>query len=92
MKAIITAAILAATPAAAQQCGPVDVVRVGIAAGHGQTLDGIGWTAGGAAMEVWTDRARGDFTVLIVSADGVACVMARGAGWTVDRTPPGEKM
>lgn len=91
MTRLIALLILLAAPAAAQQCAPVDKA-IAHHAMNGQQVDGLGVGQNGRSYMVLVDWQTGDWSIVRISAKGIACKMAQGTDWTVDRTPPGGKM
>jgi len=70
-------ALLAASPAAAIQCGQADAVRDVMRARYvGQQV--ITWLSySGQLVEVWTHRD-GRFTAVVTAPDGRSCIAAEG--------------
>lgn len=85
--AIILAALSA--PAMAQdapQCAGVADVLAGLQAGYGETIRARGLISA-ESMIVVTAGESGSWTLLVVSADGVACLMASGGMFEVVDAP-----
>lgn len=81
------AAFAAATPAAAQmRCGPAEAIRGRLAADHGEARVFAG-LAGAVLIELWLAPS-GTWTVLIVRADGAACLAAAGQAGALVPSPP----
>ena len=89
MRALILA--LAAFPAHAQtpQCAPLPDALASLAARYQEAPRVQALTSGGALMIV-TAAEGGGFSVLLVSPDGSACMVASGVGFEVlDAPKPG---
>lgn len=66
-------------PAAAPVCGPAIPLMQGITARYGEIPIGIGATENGTAVFMVSDRM--SWTILHITPDGVACVLAGGDAW-----------
>jgi hypothetical protein len=76
---------LAATPAEAQMaCGDREGVVAKLTEKYGETRRGSGLAGPGAIFEVFASEETGTWTILKVTVDGWACVMAVGEGWQDD--------
>lgn len=86
------ALLLVAFPAFAQQrqlCAPRAALLEKLAADFGETAHASGIDGGGNLMEILTGP-NGTWTLLIVRADKVACIVGSGEGWLVyEPTVPG---
>lgn len=91
----ILAATMLATPLAAQdapeQCGPSDVVRDALTTQFGERMLVTGHDENGASLEFWLNPLQPSWT-LIVTADGMSCLLADGKDWTFDAPKQGEDM
>ena len=91
----ILVATLLATPLAAQeeqqQCAPSAQAYEALTAKYGERMLVTGHAENGAALEFWLNPLQPSWTV-IVSADGVSCLLADGKDWTFDAPKQGEDM
>lgn len=81
MRKIIVAAVLMASPAFAQQqqCGPVVDLRAWLIEEYGESIAFAGIINEQATAELWLADA--SWTVLMVRADGIACLGLSGGDW-----------
>lgn len=70
--------LAASVPALAAPCSDADGVRERLSSAFGEVLDGAGNARAGHRVEVWTNRARGTWTMLVITPDGLACMAASG--------------
>lgn len=94
--AVLTGAAMlwAASPALAQaRCGArADIARQ-LAEDWGERQAGSGLSAEGRIVELWVSDRSGSWTILIVTAGGMACLAAAGEGWiTLPAAPDGEAL
>lgn len=89
MKAFLSALILAAAPAAAQQqdCGPRDVVTATLAAKYGESRVAGGLDDRGPLMEVFASTETGTWTITLTRPNGVTCLIASGQGFEALSAP-----
>jgi hypothetical protein len=85
---IISAVALCAfaAPAMAAQCAPREEVAKTLASNFNEKPVGMGLADSGALVVIFVSPA-GTWTAASVSAEGTACVLGVGDGWT-DLTPP----
>lgn len=95
---IVLAAIVAATPAPAQEppaapqlpaCGPRDGIVAALERKWGERRVGVGLQNRGSVTEVFASAETGTWTILQTRPDGVACARAAGEGWVTETPPPG---
>lgn len=91
----ILAATIISTPLAAQtteeQCLPsVDMYGV-LTKQFGEKMLVTGHDENGASLEFWLNPLQPSWT-LIVTADGMSCLLADGKDWTFDVPKQGEDM
>ena len=82
----IVALCALAAPAMAAQCAPRDEVAKTLASNFNEKPIGMGLAESGALVVIFVSPA-GTWTAASVSAEGTACVLGVGNGWT-DMTPP----
>lgn len=91
----ILAATLIATPIAAQdapeQCGQSSVVYDTLTTQFGEKMLVTGHAENGAALEFWLNPLQPSWT-LIVTTDGMSCLLADGKDWTFDVPKQGSDM
>jgi len=75
-----------AAPAMAAQCAPREEVAKTLASNFNEKPVGMGLANSGALVVIFVSPA-GTWTAASVSAEGTACVLGVGDGWT-DMTPP----
>lgn len=89
---ILIAALLATTPAVAQEgglsCLPYTAALEGMRVLERHRVVQAYSTDGASIMEVWADDA-GDYAILFVSPTGVACVVDRGEALVIEAPRPG---
>ena len=73
----LLATLLAASPAAALQCGSRDAVTVTLAERYGEVRQALGLAQNGVVMELYAAET-GSWTILITRPDGMACLLAAG--------------
>ncbi|WP_197919304.1 hypothetical protein [Thiosulfatihalobacter marinus] len=80
-------ALTASSASAQANCLPSADLAAALRAKYGESVTGSGLTRiqGGvpALLQVWISPESGTFTVVIVRASGLACVMAAGENWMV---------
>lgn len=76
---------LAATapPASAQtSCAPHELIKKRLVSDYRESLIGRGLQSSMRLFEVWRSSEDGNWTILMLKPDGVACIMATGFAWT----------
>lgn len=88
--ASLTFGVAAAAPPAHAQvtCDAHDNVSDRLKAKFGENVVGRGLSSETALYEIWRSPDSGSWTVVLLKADGVACIMASGFAWTDAPTPP----
>lgn len=83
LKALITATLIATPATANEKCAPYPVMAETLSTRFGETKvsEGIGGQ-GKAILQVWSNSETSTWSVLIVGANGVACLVAAGVSWT----------
>jgi hypothetical protein len=76
-----------AAPALAAQCAPRDQITQSLASHYNEKPVGMGLSASGGLVVMYASPA-GTYTAVVVSAQGAACVVDVGEGWT-DTSSPG---
>lgn len=71
-------AALAATPAAAQQCGPRDGVVAMLASRFGEARVSAGLSAQGHLIETFASAETGSWTITVTHPDMRMCLLASG--------------
>jgi hypothetical protein len=70
------------SPAAAElNCWPAEVLRAWLAEGHGERLGAFAALDSGALLERLDNPDDLDWSLIVVLADGRACMLATGTGW-----------
>lgn len=91
MKNTLAALILSscsAMPAAAQQgCDDAAAMRAALAAKFGEAVLMRGMVSGTQILEVWGAPEAGTWTVLVIRADGTACLRAAGTDLAIIAPP-----
>jgi hypothetical protein len=88
--AVSVAAFAAASPAAAQPvCGDHAGMVAQLIGTFGEAHRGAGLAGPRAVFEVWASDATGTWTILMVTPEGLACVVAAGNGWQGFTVPKG---
>lgn len=82
----IATAICIATPAAAQQCLPLPDALAALASQYAEAPRISGLTANGALMVI-TASEPGGWSVLLVSPEGEACMVASGTAFELQDAP-----
>jgi hypothetical protein len=75
-----------AAPALAAQCAPREEIAKTLATNFNEKPMGMGLADSGSLVVIFTSPS-GTWTAASVSAEGTACVLGVGDGWT-DLTPP----
>lgn len=84
LNTITIAAILAASPAIAQQCGETALAYENLTNTYGEQRLVYGYTESGAIMEFWLSRESNSWTVIATFPDGTSCLVASGEDWGND--------
>ena len=73
-----------AAPVSAQQakCAPRAAILSSLGSSYSEAPVGVGVTQQGALVEVLASDS-GSWSIIVSSADGVACLVAAGEGWRV---------
>lgn len=70
-------------PGSLETCGPLDRAREILADQFKEAPIGMGLALGGTVViELFATHDGRTFTVLLISRDGVACVLAEGSDWS----------
>jgi len=70
---------------------PSNVVYETLTAQFGERMLVTGHDENGAAMEFWLNPLQPSWT-LLVTTDGVSCLVADGKDWTFDQLKQGDEM
>lgn len=89
MRNLILVAVLFATPAAAQNCAPLDQVAQGLTDQYGETVQASGLAGNGAYVMWWGNPETGTWTVTATNPDGMTCLVASGEAFDANRQAPG---
>ena len=99
MLALIAGALLWATSCAAQttpqqmvpqsECDSIIKIAKHLDVKYGEVPVAFGVQNDGRLMEIYTSEASGTWTVIVISPDGIGCVVAAGKGWEI--LPPGDR-
>jgi len=91
-------ALILASPASAQvatiqvPCGPYDVIHNQLSGKYQEAPSGRGLTQEGLMVEFWQSPS-GNFSVLVVNPEGMACMVSSGELWeAVEIAAPGSKI
>jgi hypothetical protein len=90
--ALLIPPLLAATPAAALQCGKRDAITITLAERYGESRRAIGLAQNGVVMELYAAQS-GSWTITITRPDGITCLVAAGENFqSLDEAlpPPGD--
>ena len=83
---------LASVAQAQQPCGPRAEMEKLLRVDHGEVIVGAGISPTGV-LYVLANAQSGSFTILLLRADNVACIVGGGTGWTsVPVEIPGENL
>ncbi len=74
---------MATTAVAQTPCGLYDEMAERLAEGYREYPTGVGLEANGRLMELFTSSNGETWTLMIVSANGTACVIAVGENWNI---------
>ncbi|NBE06526.1 hypothetical protein [Paragemmobacter ruber] len=86
--AFLVALLLAASPAAALQCGSRDTVTITLAERYGEVRQALGLAQNGVVMELYAAQS-GSWTIIITRPDGMTCLLAAGEDFQpTPQTPP----
>ena len=75
---------LAANQTLDMACGARDSVVAALGEKYGEIRRGGGLAGPTAIFEIWASEATGTWTILKISPDGMACIMAAGDVWQFD--------
>ena len=79
-------------PVAAQMaCGPRAVIVMQLDLKYGETRRGSGVRGPTAIYEVWANCNTGTWSILQITPNGWACVMAVGEGWSDEACEKGQR-
>lgn len=87
--ALLLPALIAASPAAALQCGQRDAVTITLAERYGESRRAIGLAQNGVVMELYAAPS-GSWTITITRPDSMTCLVAAGENFQslVEALPP----
>lgn len=88
----IVAAVMAATPLAAENCAPTGDMLDGLAEKYGEHITAQGLSTTGNILSVLTNPETGSYSVLVSSTSGHSCLVDAGGAMDVNVLPVGEKM
>lgn len=83
-------ALLTLAQMAQPACAPHATVAARLATRFGEAPQFAGLTRDGSLLEAWANRETGTWTLLRVTPDGTACLMASGEDWTAAVIKEGE--
>ena len=79
----------AAPPALAQTlCGRHEVVVENLTSIYKETVIGRGLHSSHSLFEIWRSSETGNWTIIMLRPDGIACVMASGFAWSDESAAP----
>ena len=90
MKALVTALVLLASPAVAQewQCAPRDEVIAGLARNFDENRRFMGLAGDNSTVvEIYANDATGSWTITTSTPDGQMCLSASGYGFNGEAVP-----
>ncbi|MDD9746839.1 MULTISPECIES: hypothetical protein [Marinovum] len=74
-------------PASAQMtCGSRETIRSRLETVYQESLVGRGLQSATRMVEVWRASEQGNWTILVVTPEGLTCIVASGVAWS-DATP-----
>lgn len=82
--AALTAAMIFALPAQAQQagaCAPRADIVTHLEKKYGETRRGAGLQNRGSVTEIFVSAESGTWTIIVTRPDGLACAVAAGEAW-----------
>lgn len=80
------AALVAATPAIAQECAPIDQVAEMLTGQYGESVMSEGIAANGGLIQFWANTDTRTWTMIVVLPSGVSCLIASGSDYS-ETTP-----
>ena len=93
-KLVIAATLFASLSSEAfaqQNCAPINSVEQQLMSRFGESVRTTALANNGALVVQFANEETGTWTMLVVSADGVACALASGVAWRSQKaTPKGE--
>lgn len=83
-------ALLAAPATAQQACAPREAVAARLAEEYGEQVVAGGLQNSQRMIEVWASLETGTFTIVMIYASGLSCVVASGTGYFQSSVKDGE--
>lgn len=88
MKSMIAAALVAASPAVAQDCiGTVDAY-ISLSQNYGEERILVTVLPDGRIIEVWANAETQTWSMMLTTPDGVSCGIGSGVGYVVNNAKP----
>ena len=81
--AVLVTALLTASPALAQQCGPRDLVEEALASEYKEQPIGQGLSGRGAVFKLYANPETGSWTAIVALPNGGACIVDGGEEWEI---------
>ncbi len=84
LNAIMTSAAVAvclASPSAASNCAPREMVVEKLASKYGESRQSMGLGANNAVVEVFASEETGTWTITVTSVHGMTCLVASGQAY-----------
>lgn len=88
MKSLILAALVAASPAVAQECiGTVDAY-ISLSQNYGEERLVVTVLPDGRVIELWVNHDTETWSMMLTTPDGVSCGIGSGVGYVVSNAKP----
>lgn len=81
MKALILAALVAATPAAAQECIGTADAYASLTTTYGEQRISTALMPDGRIIELWVNPSTQTWSMMVTAPNGVSCGLASGVGF-----------
>lgn len=93
MKYFIFTLLLGSTANAQANCAPYEIVTERLESKYKEVRQSVGISANGTLVETWANIERGNWSVIVVQASGVACLVASGSDFIlVEQESQGEDL
>lgn len=88
MKSLILAALVAATPAVAQECAPIDIMAEALTSRFGEAVVAEGIAGNGELVQLWANPDTRTWTLVVVMPAGISCMVASGTDYSETAPEP----
>ncbi len=78
----------ARSPIAEMLCSPRSALEHRLAMQFRAQRTAVGIRDADSVLEVWTEPATGDWTMIVTYASGTSCIVAMGSAWEMRGEPP----